>query len=127
MPVFTNGIEAYNKKALSDEVRRLTTANIQLVSDKIKTEKTKVNLKADRIWLFDEKNSLIAKRKEFRTEIVILNVVGLFNIPIRGYQDPFLKLIQNKLKVKRPPSFDNLKKNFQRFFIRTQYYQRFYQ
>jgi len=94
------------------------------MTDKMETEKTKVNLKADRTQLFNEKNSLVVKREELRTEIVALNTA---NVPIRSYQDPFLKPIRNKFKIKKPPSFNNLKKNFQKFFTETRYYQRFYQ
>ena len=83
--VFTNGVEAYSKETLNDEIRRLITTNTQLITDKIETEKARVNLKTDRIRLFDEKNSLIAKREELRTEIATLNAVRLPNVPIRGY------------------------------------------
>ncbi len=48
-PVSTSGIEVYSKETLGDEIRRLTTANVQLVIDKIETEKVKVNLKTNRI------------------------------------------------------------------------------
>ncbi len=89
--VSTNGVKTYSKETLGDKIRRLTTTNIQLMTDKMETEKAKVNLEADKIQLFDKKNSLIVKRKEFRTEIVILNVIGLSNIPIRSHQDPLLK------------------------------------
>ncbi len=64
-PVFTNGVETYNKETLNDEIRRLTATNVQLVVDKMETEKVKVNLKADKIQLFNEKNSLIIKKEEF--------------------------------------------------------------
>ncbi len=47
--VSTNDVEAYNKKVLGDEIRKLIITNVQLITDKIKTEKIKVNLKADRI------------------------------------------------------------------------------
>ncbi len=97
------------------------------MTDKIKTEKTKVNLKADKVQLFDKKNFLIIKRKKLRTEIIILNATKLFNILICRYQNPLLKSIQNKFKAKRPSLFDALKENLQKFFIRTRYYQRFYQ
>ncbi len=50
--------------------------------NKIETEKARVNLKADKIQLFDKKNSLVIKREELRTEIVALNVT---NIPVRGH------------------------------------------
>ncbi len=94
--------------------------------NKIKTEKTKVNLEADRIQLFNKKNSLVVKKEEFQTEIAILNTIGLFNVLIYRYQNPLLKPIQNKLKAKRSLPFDGLKENFQRFLTRTRYYQRFY-
>ncbi len=53
--------------------------------NKMETEKAKVNLEADRIQLLGEKNSLIVKKKELRTEIATLNVIGLFNIPVYRY------------------------------------------
>ncbi len=37
-----------------------------------KAKKVRVNLKIDRVCLFSEKNSLVAKREEFRAEIAIL-------------------------------------------------------
>ncbi len=92
----------------------------------MEAEKAKVNLKADKTYLLGEKNSLVAKRKELRAEIIALNAAGSSNIPIRGYQDPLLRSTQDKLKVKRPSPFDGTKENLQRFFIRTRYYQRFY-
>jgi len=97
------------------------------MTDKIEAKKARVNLETDKTRLFNEKNSLVAKRKEFRTEIVILYTVRLFNALIYGHQDLFLKPTQDKFKAKRPPFFDSLKKNLQRFFIGTRYYQRFYQ
>ena len=81
-PIFISGVEAYNKETLSDEIHRLITANIQLVIDKMETKKVKVNLEIDKIRLFNEKNSLVIKKEEFRTEIAILNVV---NVLIRSY------------------------------------------
>ncbi len=89
--VSTNGVEAYNKETLGDKICRLTVANVQLVVDKIETEKAKVNLEVNKVQLFDEKNSLIAKRKELRTEIAVLNVAGFSNVLARRHQDPFLK------------------------------------
>ncbi len=120
----TSGIEAYNKETLDDKIRRLTTTNIQLMTNKIEIEKARVNLEVDKVRLFGKKNSLVTKREELRAEIAILNTV---NVPIRNYQDPLLRSTQDKFKVKRPLFFDNLKKNFQKFFIRIRYYQRFYQ
>ncbi len=55
------------------------------MTDKIKIEKVKVNLKADKTQLFDEKNSLIVKREKLRVKIVALNVTGPPNIPIYRY------------------------------------------
>ncbi len=85
MPASTNGVETYSKEVLSDEIRRLTVANTQLVTNKIKIEKTKVNLETDRIRLFGEKNSLVVKREELRTEITALNAIGPFNILTHSY------------------------------------------
>ncbi len=81
-PVSTNNVEAYSKEVLGDEIRRLIVANVQLVTDKIETEKIRVNLEVDRVRLFGEKNSLIIKREKLRAEIVVLNVI---NILICGY------------------------------------------
>jgi len=63
--VSTNSIKTYSKEALSDKIRRLTTANAQLMTNKIETKKARANLEADKARLFDEKNSLIVKREEF--------------------------------------------------------------
>ncbi len=126
-PASTNNVEAYNKETLSDEIRKLTTANVQLITDKMETKKTKVNLKADKMRLLGEKNFLIVKREELRAEIAALYAVRLFNIPIRRYQDPLLKLIRDKFKAKRLSFFDSLKKNLQKFFTKIRYYQKFYQ
>jgi len=125
--ISTSGVEVYSKETLGDKIRRLTIANAQLMANKIETKKAKVNLEVDRARLFDEKNSLIAKKEKLQTEIAVLNIAGLSNVPIYGYQNPFLRPIRDKFKVKRSSSFDNLKENFQRFFIGTRYYQRFYQ
>ncbi len=66
-PVSMNDVETYSKEILNDKIRKLIIINIQLITDKIETEKVKVNLKANKIRLFDKKNSLIAKREELRT------------------------------------------------------------
>ena len=81
-PAFTNGVETYNKKTLGAKIHRLTTANVQLIVDKMETEKAKVNLETNRMRLFNKKNSLVIKKKELRTEIVVLNVA---NVPIRSH------------------------------------------
>ncbi len=81
-PVSTNDIETYNKETLDDEIRKLITANVQLTTDKMETEKVKINLETDKVRLFGKKNSLIAKREKLQTEIVILNAV---NVPIYSH------------------------------------------
>ena len=81
-PVFTNNVKIYSKEALSDEIHRLTIANVQLMIDKIETEKTSVNLKTNKMQLLDKKNFLVVKRKELRVEIVALNVA---NVLIRSH------------------------------------------
>ena len=55
------------------------------MTDKMETKKVRVNLEADRVRLFGEKNSLIVKREELRAEIVVLNVTRSFNILVRSY------------------------------------------
>ena len=54
-------------------------------TDKIKTEKVRVNLKADKVQLFGKKNSLVVKREELRIEIATLNAAGSSNVLVRGY------------------------------------------
>ena len=83
--VFINGVEVYNKKTLNDEICRLIIANVQLITNKMKIEKTRVNLETDKTQLFGKKNSLVVKREELQAKIAALNTTGLFNIPIRGY------------------------------------------
>ena len=80
--------------------------------NKMETEKTRVNLEVDRVRLFGEKNSLVVKREEFRVEIAVLYVVRPSNVPVRRYQNLFLRPIRDKFKVKRLLSFDGFKENF---------------
>ena len=49
----------------------------------MKTKKTKVNLKIDKMRLLRKKNSLVVKRKELWAEIAAMNVIGSFNVLIR--------------------------------------------
>ena len=84
-PASVNDIETFTKEQLAIEIQRFSTANTQLITDKIKIKKIKANLKIDKAQLFGKKNSLVVKREELRTEIVALNAIGFFNISIRGY------------------------------------------
>ncbi len=84
-PVSTNGVKTYIKEQLTVEIQRFTTVNTQLMTDKIKTERTKVNLKTDRMRLLRKKNFLIVKRKELRVEIAAMNTVGPSNVLIRSH------------------------------------------
>ncbi len=61
--VSTSGIEVYIKEQLTIEIQRFTTTNVQLMIDKIKTERTKVNLEADRIRLLKKKELLDRQKK----------------------------------------------------------------
>ena len=80
-----NGIEDYNKEVLDNKIRKLTIANIQLITNKMETKKVRINLKVDRTRLLDEKNSLVVKKEEFRTEIVILNIIRFSNVPVYSH------------------------------------------
>ncbi len=51
MPASTNGVEVYTKEQLATEIQRLTTINVQLMTDKMETERTKVNLETDKARL----------------------------------------------------------------------------
>ncbi len=99
-PASVNGAEAFIKEQLAVEIQRLSTANTQLISDKIETEKIKINLEADKVRLFGEKNFLIVKREELQAEIVALNAIGSSNISVRGYQDLLVNQSRDKLKVR---------------------------
>ena len=85
VPISMNGVETYSKKALDNKICRLTAINAQLITNKIKIEKVRVNLKADRVRLFDKKNSLIVKREELQTKIATLNTAGLSNVLVRRH------------------------------------------
>ena len=63
-PASTNSIKVYIKEQLAIEIQRFITANAQPITNKIETEKTRVNLEANKVQLLKEKNSLITKRKE---------------------------------------------------------------
>ncbi len=81
----TSGVEAYSKEVLNDEICRLIAINVQLMTDKMEIEKVKVNLKVNKIQLFEKKNSLVVKKEKFRAEIVILNAAGFSNVLICRY------------------------------------------
>ncbi len=85
-----NGIEAYTKEQLAAEIQRFSVANAQLINDKMETEKIKVNLEADKVRLFGEKNSLVAKREELWTEIATLNTTRPSNALVCSHQNPLL-------------------------------------
>ena len=51
----------------------------------MKTERTKVNLETDKVRLLRKKNSLIVKREELQTEIVVMNIIRPFNTLVRSY------------------------------------------
>ena len=55
------------------------------MTDKIETEKTKVNLEVNRAQLFNKKNSLIVKREKLWVEIATLNVAGPSNVLVCRY------------------------------------------
>ena len=44
-----NNAEVFTKEQLAVEIQRFSIANTQLVTDKIETEKIKVNLEIDRV------------------------------------------------------------------------------
>ncbi len=93
MSVSTNEVETYIKEQLAIEIQRFIATNVQLITDKMKIERTKVNLKANKTQLLKEKNSLVVKKKKLRIEIVVINIVEFFNVLICNYQNLFLKPI----------------------------------
>jgi len=109
-PASINSVETFTNKKLTAKIQRLSTTNVQLITDKMETEKIKINLETDRIRLLNKKNSLIAKKEELRTEIAVLNITRLFNILVRSYQNPLLNQGRNKLKTKRLSPFNGKKK-----------------
>jgi hypothetical protein len=117
--VSTNGVEAYSKEQLAEEIRRFTTANAQLVNDKLGIEAINAKLEADKNRLINEKNILVAKREELQTEFAAVKTILTTTSTIANTS-------RDKLKAKRLPLFDGAKKNLQLFFTRIRYYQRFY-
>jgi hypothetical protein len=118
-PVSISGVEAYSKEQLAEEIRRLTMANVQLANDKLRTEATNVKLEADRNRLINEKNILVAKREELRTELEATRAMPTVTLAIAD-------TARDKLKAKRPLPFDGTKENLQPFFTGIRYYQGFY-
>ncbi len=55
------------------------------MTDKIETEKIKVNLEVNKTRLLEKKNSLVIKKKELRTEIAAINTGRSFNALIHGH------------------------------------------
>ena len=104
---------------MAEEIRRLTKANAQLVNDKLGTEATNAKLEADRNRLISEKNILVAKREELRTELEATRAMLAATPAIANTG-------RDKFKAKRLLPFDGVKENFQPFFTKTRYYQRFY-
>ena len=76
-PTSTNGVEAYSKEQLAEEIRRLTTTNAQLVNDKLGIEVTNAKLEADKNRLINKKNIFIAKRKKLRTELAATRTIPI--------------------------------------------------
>ncbi len=71
---------------------------------------------ADKDRLFKKKNTLVDKRNKLKEQLVTIKLNKKLKI----------KLKRKNLKVKRSPSFDNIKRTFQKFIIRTYYFQEFY-
>ncbi len=90
------------------------------MNDKLGIEATKTKLEADKVKLINEKNILVAKREKLRTELMETATALTTNIQIP------ITIVYDKLKAKRPPPFDRIKETFQRFFIGTCYYYKFY-
>ncbi len=57
MSVSTNNIKVFTKEQLTKEIQRFIIVNVQLITKKIETKKTKVNLKANKIRLLKKKTS----------------------------------------------------------------------
>jgi hypothetical protein len=105
---------------LAEEIRRLTTTNVQLVNDKLRAEATNAKLEADRNKLINEKNIFVVKKEELRTELEAIRAI-LTIAPAT------VNIGRDKFKAKRPLLFNRAKENLQPFFTGTRYYQGFYQ
>ena len=116
--ISSNGIKAYSKEALREEICRLIITNVQLANDKLDIEAAKIKLEADKATLINEKNIFVAKREELRIELTAI-------VPTTNTQ-VFVIIVCDKLKAKRLPPFDKIKETLQRFFTRTRYYYGFY-
>ncbi len=116
----TNGIKAYNKEILGEEIYRLTATNTQLMNNKLNIKIAKTKLEADKVKLISEKNIFVVKREELRAELI--KTIATF---ITSIQTSII-IVYDKLKAKRLPLVNETKETFQRFFIGTYYYYRFY-
>ena len=72
----------------------------------------KIVFKVDKERFFKEKNILINKCNKLKEQFAAFKI-GI----VSG-----VKLSKKDLKVKRPSSFDSIKRTFQRFIIKTRYY-----
>jgi len=79
-PTSTNGIKAFNKEVLKEEIRRLIIINVQLMNNKLDVEAAKIKLKADKTKLISEKNIFVAKREELQVKLTETIVILIINI-----------------------------------------------
>jgi len=67
----SNGIKAYSKEVLREEIRRLTITNVQLANDKLDIEAVKTRFEADKARLISKKNIFVAKKKKLQIELAV--------------------------------------------------------
>jgi predicted GTPase len=96
---------------LAEEIRKFTTANIQLVNDKLGIKATNAKLEADKNKLINEKNILVVKREKLRTELAVIRAILAIALGNANTK-------RNKFKAKRLLLFDSIKENLQLFFIK---------
>ena len=84
-------------------------------------EAVKTRFEVDKIKLINKKNIFVTKKEELQAELTEAAAAT----PTTNIQT-FITIAYNKLKAKRPLPFDRTKETFQRFFIKTHYYYKFY-
>ena len=128
-PASTSGVEAYNKEAFGDEIRRLTQANAQLAQNKQNSDAARIAIEVDKNRLISEKNALVVKHEELQGEIAALqrNLLPPFAEPLNQRIGEIASIPgQDKLKARIPDAFDRTKRTFRRFLIQIKIYHQFH-
>ncbi len=105
-PTSTNGIKAFNKKILKEEICRFIITNIQLINDKLNAEAVKIKFEVNKAKLINEKNIFVAKKEELQVELTEAATASTTSIQVS------IIIVYDKLKAKKSLLFDKTKEIF---------------